>query len=71
MIADTKGYRLLRGARGRPPADVSALAEAIVRLSVLAADLALEISEIYVNPMMVFAEGCGVKAADALVVLQS
>ena len=39
MIAEIKGYPLLTGARGKAPADVDALADAIVKLSALAIDL--------------------------------
>src|SRR5205085_9659914 len=39
MIADIKGYPVLAGARGKPPADIDALAQAIVNLSALAVDL--------------------------------
>jgi len=39
MIHETRGVRLLQGFRGRPPADVDALAGALVRLSQLAVDL--------------------------------
>jgi len=67
MIREVKGHPLLAGARGRPPADVDALADAICRLSALALDLADGVGEIDVNPLFVFAQGRGVKAADALV----
>jgi hypothetical protein len=46
---------------------VGALVEAIVRLSALALDLRDHISELDINPLFVFAEGRGVKAADALI----
>jgi acyl-CoA synthetase (NDP forming) len=67
MIEEIRGYPVLAGARGRTPADVEALADAIVRLSALAVDLRGEIAELDINPLFVFAEGRGVKAADALI----
>ena len=67
MIAEIKGYPLLTGARGRPPADIDALAEAIVKLSALAVDLKDHIAELDINPLFVMARGKGVKAADALI----
>jgi len=67
MIEEIAGYPLLAGARGRPPADVAALADAIVRLSALAVDLRGEVAELDVNPLFVFPAGRGVKAADALI----
>ncbi|HEX6005156.1 MAG TPA: acetate--CoA ligase family protein [Burkholderiales bacterium] len=67
MIAEIKGYPVLTGARGRPPADVEALADAIARLSALAGDLEAQVAELDVNPLFVFEKGRGVKAADALI----
>jgi acyl-CoA synthetase (NDP forming) len=67
MVEEIAGYPVLAGARGRPRADVGALVEAIVRLSALALDLRDHISELDINPLFVFAEGRGVKAADALI----
>jgi acetyltransferase len=68
MIAETRGAELLRGYRGRPAADVEALADAICRVSHLAVDLRDEIAAVDVNPLMVLPAGQGVIAADALVV---
>lgn len=67
MIAEIKGYPVLAGARGKPPADVDALADAIVRVSALAVDLEGQLAELDVNPLFVMAKGKGVKAADALI----
>jgi acyl-CoA synthetase (NDP forming) len=67
MIREIRGYPVLAGARGAPPADVEALAEAIVRLSALAVDLQNEVAELDVNPLVVFPQGRGVKAVDALI----
>jgi len=70
MIGEIKGAALLRGYRGGPALDVDALAEALSRLSLLAADHADRIAEIDVNPLFVRPVGAGVVAADALVVLK-
>jgi acyl-CoA synthetase (NDP forming) len=67
MIAEIKGYAVLKGARGAEPADIDALADAIVRLSSLAIDLKGQIAELDINPLFVFAQGKGVKAGDALI----
>jgi len=56
---------LLDGVRGAPPADVAALATALVRLSSLAMDLGDLIGAIDVNPIVVGPHGCA--AVDALV----
>ena len=67
MIREIKGYPVLAGARGKPAADIDALAEAIVRLSAMAADLREEMAELDINPLFVLPKGKGVKAADALI----
>jgi acyl-CoA synthetase (NDP forming) len=67
MIDEIAGYPVLAGARGRPRADLDALVDAIVRLSALAVDLKDIVAELDINPLFVFAEGRGVKAADALI----
>lgn len=60
------GFAVLTGARGRPGADLDALAEAIARLSVLAVALGDLIAEMDVNPII--AHERGAVAVDALVV---
>lgn len=67
MIREIRAFKVLDGARGRPKADVAALAEAILRLSALAIDLKSEVAELDINPLFVLPEGQGVKAADALI----
>ncbi|MBI3044250.1 MAG: acetate--CoA ligase family protein [Betaproteobacteria bacterium] len=67
MVEEIAGYPVLAGARGRPPADVDALVDAITHLSALAIDLKDYISELDVNPLFVLPAGRGVKAADALI----
>jgi succinyl-CoA synthetase beta subunit len=57
----------LRGFRGRPPADLEALADALVRLSQLAVDLGDLIAALDINPLIVLPRGQGVQAVDALV----
>ena len=71
MIRETKGYKLLAGARGRPKADVAAIEDVLLKMSRLSLDLEPYLSEIDVNPLMVGAEGQGAKAADALMLLDS
>ena len=70
MTAQVKGSRLLQGFRGRPPADIDALADTLVRMSYMAVHLQSEIAEVDINPLMVLPDGHGVMAADALVVLR-
>ena len=68
MIDEVKGARLLRGFRGAPAADVDALADVLVSVSRMAAQLEGSLGELDINPLMVLPAGQGVKAADALVV---
>jgi acetyltransferase len=70
MISELKGARLLRGFRGRLPADIPALGRALVAISHLGVHLEGAVAELDINPLMVLPEGEGVKAADALVVLK-
>ena len=71
MIEEIKGYPVLAGARGKPPADVDALADALVKLSALAVDLKDQIAELDINPLIVMPKGQGVKAADGLIRMKS
>ncbi|MBC8280141.1 MAG: acetate--CoA ligase family protein [Chloroflexi bacterium] len=71
MIADVKGAKLLEGFRGRPAADVDALADTLVRVSQMAAQLEGSLAELDINPLLVLPAGQGVKAADAVAVFQS
>ena len=66
MIDQVKGSRLLKGFRGSAPADVDALADVLVNISQMAAQMEGTLSELDINPLMVLPEGQGVKAVDAL-----
>jgi acetyltransferase len=64
MMQQTRIWRLLQGYRDRPAADIEAVAEALVRLSYLAARHP-EVREIDINPLL--ADDKGVIALDARV----
>ena len=69
MIRDIRGLPLLQGARGKPPADLQALAHALVALSNFAAAHAREIDSVEINPFIALPQGgC---AVDALIVKSS
>jgi len=68
MLDALKAAPLLHGFRGAPKADVTALAELIAQLSVVAARLRDAVAEIELNPVLVHPEGRGVTIVDALVV---
>jgi acyl-CoA synthetase (NDP forming) len=57
---------LLDGGRGAPPADLGAVADAVVALSALAVDLGDHLAAVDVNPLVAGPHGC--VAVDALVV---
>ena len=56
MIAETKAYTLLKGYRGKKPADMDALVEAMLRAARLAVDFP-EITEMDINPLRVHHRG--------------
>ena len=68
MMAEIRNHALLTGYRGRPPLAIDALADALSRISLLAADRADRIATLDVNPLFVSADT--VVAADALIVLR-
>jgi acetyl-CoA synthetase (ADP-forming) len=65
MIEGLRVAPLLHGLRGRPPADIDAAADALMRLSWLAADLGPRLAELDVNPLILRAAGQGAIAVDA------
>lgn len=65
LLRALKGWRLLDGARGRARLDCDALADTIVRVSWLAAELGAELTELEANPVIVRRAGAGVVAVDA------
>ncbi len=66
MINDTRVYRLLQGYGDRSPANLDEIAEALVRVSQIACDIA-EIVEIKVDPL--FADHQGVLAGETSVLI--
>ncbi|MCW7080230.1 MAG: acetate--CoA ligase family protein [Candidatus Methanospirare jalkutatii] len=57
MLAETKSFSILKGARGEEPSDIEAIAEVLMRISQLCTDFP-EITEIDINPLKVFECGC-------------
>ena len=56
MITETKAYTLLKGYRGKKPADIDALVDAILRTARLVTDFE-EITEMDINPIRVHHKG--------------
>jgi succinyl-CoA synthetase beta subunit len=71
MLDELRGRAVLDGARGRPPADLQALAAAVVRMSELAAALPPGVASIELNPLRVLALGAGVLMLDAAIELEA
>jgi acyl-CoA synthetase (NDP forming) len=67
MLIRLRGFSLLGGVRGKPPADVAALCDAIAALSRLAVALGDQLEGLDINPLIVLPENQGVVAVDALV----
>ncbi|MGD0229184.1 MAG: acetate--CoA ligase family protein [Syntrophorhabdales bacterium] len=70
MMQELRSYKLLQGVRGRPPSDVPALADALLRVSQLVTEFPV-ILEMDINPLVVFEEGRGVMGIDMRLVLAS
>jgi acyl-CoA synthetase (NDP forming) len=66
MLGELRGAALLDGVRGRPPVDKAALVDVIMKVQRLAVDLAAEVAELDINPLVALPDGC--VALDALVV---
>lgn len=66
-IMQLRSAALLRGTRGHPPADVDALADAVSRIGALLRKHP-SITEIDINPLIVYPKGQGVLALDVLLV---
>ena len=67
MIAETKAYTLLKGYRGKKPADISSLIDAILRTACLVTDLK-QITEMDINPLRVHHKG--VTALDVKITIE-
>jgi acyl-CoA synthetase (NDP forming) len=69
LLQSLRGSRLFGALRGRPACDLDTAAAAVARLSWLATDLAADIAELDVNPLLLDARGQTVVAVDALALL--
>jgi acyl-CoA synthetase (NDP forming) len=69
MIGELKGKGILEGKRGRPPADLDALARAISQLSLFAEANAETVESVEMNPLLALPSGC--LALDALIVTRN
>lgn len=66
MITELRAYSILKGYRNRPPADIDALIDILLRVSTLVVEYP-EIGEIDLNPIL--SSGEGTKVVDARILL--
>jgi acetate---CoA ligase (ADP-forming) len=64
LLHGIRGYKLLQGYRGHPPADLDALRELLLRIARLAEDVP-EIAELDLNPVIALPPGNGCRIVDA------
>ena len=64
LMHSVRGFALLEGYRGRPAADVAALRDVLLRVSVLSASVP-EIHELDLNPVIALPAGHGCRIVDA------
>ena len=64
MVREIRGYRLLEGYRGHPPADVAAIEEILLRVSRMVEEIS-EIRELDLNPVFALTPGEGCLAVDS------
>ncbi|MDR0335288.1 MAG: acetate--CoA ligase family protein [Methanomassiliicoccaceae archaeon] len=69
MIMSTKAYRILSGARGKPPADIESLKDIMRKIMLISAENP-EIYELEINPVMVGKRNEGSWAVDALTTIR-
>lgn len=70
MVREIHGFRLLEGYRGHPPADVKALEEVLLRISLLVEEVP-EITELDLNPIFALPPGQGCQIVDARIRVES
>ncbi|MFH1138392.1 MAG: acetate--CoA ligase [Pseudomonadota bacterium] len=68
MIRSIKGFNLLKGYRGSPPTDLEEIKNCILRLAQMMVENP-EISELDINPLIVYPEGLGCVVADSRIAL--
>jgi acetate---CoA ligase (ADP-forming) len=64
MVREIRGYRLLEGYRGHPPADVAAIEDVLLRVSRMVEDIP-EVRELDLNPIFGLPPGEGCSVVDA------
>jgi acyl-CoA synthetase (NDP forming) len=69
MVKDTKAYPLLLGVRGEARKDIEGVLDAILKLGTLVRRCP-GITDVEINPLVVYRQGRGIKAVDVRVILE-
>ena len=64
MVREIRGYPLLKGYRGHPPADIEAIHDVLLRVSRLVEEVP-DIAELELNPVFVGPPGEGCRIGDS------
>jgi acetate---CoA ligase (ADP-forming) len=70
MISDIRSYPLLLGVRGEKRKDIDGIAEVAMKLGALV-DRCRDITDIEINPLVVYEHGQGVKAVDVRILFRT
>ena len=70
MVREIRGFRLLEGYRGHAPADIPAIEEMLLRISLLVEEVP-EIVELDLNPVFALEPGQGCRIVDARIRVQA
>jgi len=68
MVKEIRSYPLLLGVRGEKPKDIDEVVATVIKMGTLL-HLCGDISDIELNPVVVYEHGCGVKALDVRILL--
>ena len=69
MLKETKLYPLLLGVRGMGPKDIDAVVDVILRVALILKHFD-QISDIEINPLVVYDKNCGARAVDARILIK-
>jgi acetyltransferase len=70
MLGEIRTHALLDGVRGQPPMDKAAITDTLLRISQLVQDFP-EITELDINPLMVYPNDQGSVAIDMRLILET
>ncbi len=68
MISETRSYALLLGARGEDQKDIDVVVDSVIKAATIIRKVP-RISDIEINPIVVYEKGKGVKAVDVRILI--